>query len=268
MPIVHYRSRRIEYEVHGSGPAVPLLLATGTGGSYKGWLPLQVPELSKRGRVVLFNHRGVGASDDDGKPFTTADLADDMVGLLDALQIPTADVLGAFMGGMAAQELALQHPARLRRLVLTGTYARADAKRRMLLDHWASLAARGFAMDAMVRERMLWSLQDETLAQTDLIQGMVEYLSKGDLPMTADLFARQCMACMEHDTYDRLRRIQHPTLVVSGRNDQLTPPRLLREIADEVPDARLVTIRFAAHLVMVEAAERFNQLVADFLDEH
>jgi len=267
MPTVTYRGRAIEYEVHGSGPALPLLLATGTGGSYKGWLPLQVPEFKKRGRVVLFNHRGVGASEDDGKPFTTADLADDMVGLLDALQIAKADLLAAFMGGMAAQELALHHPARVRRLVLTGTYARADAKRRMLLDHWASLAARGFAMDAMVRERMLWSLQDETLAQSDLIEGMVAYLSKGEIPMTADLFARQCMACMEHDAYDRLRQIEHPTLVISGRNDQLTPPRFLRELADEMPNARLVTIRFAAHLAMVEAAERFNQLVVDFLDE-
>ena len=267
MPTVSYRGRAIEYELHGSGKATPLVLATGTGGSFKGWLPLQVPEFAKRGRVVLFNHRGVGASADDGNAFSTADLADDMVGLLDALQIAQADVLGAFMGGMAAQELALRHPARVRRLVLTGTYARADAKRQMLLDHWASLAARGFAMDAMVRERMLWSLQDETLAQKDLIDGMIAYLSKGQVPMTADLFARQCMACMEHDTYDRLRDLAHAALVISGRHDQLTPPRFLRELADEMPNARLVTIRFAAHLVMVEAAERFNQLVVDFLDE-
>jgi 3-oxoadipate enol-lactonase len=267
MPLVTYQGRDLEYEIHGEGDATPLLLATGTGGSFKGWLPLQVPEFAKRGRVILFNHRGVGQSADDGKPFSTADLADDMVGLLDALKITTVDLLGAFMGGMAAQEMALRNPARVRRLVLTGTYARADAKRRMLLDHWASLAARGLAVDAMVRERMLWSLQDETLEQDDLIEGMVEYLSKGDTPMSADVFARQCMACMEHDTYDRLRDIVQETLVVSGRYDQLTPPRFHRELADEIPTARLVTVRYAAHLVMVESAERFNSAVCDFLDE-
>jgi len=267
MPLVTYQGRDLEYEIHGDGDATPLLLATGTGGSFKGWLPLQVPEFSKRGRVIVFNHRGVGLSADNGKPFSTADLADDMVGLLDALKIARIDVLGAFMGGMAAQEMALRNPARVRRLVLTGTYARADAKRRMLLDHWASLAARGLAVDAMVRERMLWSLQDETLEQEDLIEGMVEYLSKGGTPVSADVFARQCTACMEHDTYDRLRHIVQETLVVSGRYDLLTPPRFHRELADEIPNARLVTVRYAAHLVMVESAERFNSAVSDFLDE-
>jgi len=168
---------------------------------------------------------------------------------------------------MAAQEMALRHPARMRRLVLTGTYARADAKRRMLLDHWAALAARGLPMDAMMRERMLWSLQDETLEQSDLIDGMIEYLSKGDTPMSADVFVRQCTACMGHDTYDRLRNISHETLILSGQQDQLTPPRFHRELADEIPNARLVTIRHAAHLLMVESAERFNSAILEFIDE-
>jgi pimeloyl-ACP methyl ester carboxylesterase len=228
---------------------------------------MQVPEFSAGRTVVLYNHRGVGESEDDGKRFTTADLADDLVGLLDALSLPTVDLLGAFMGGMAAQELALRHPSRLRRLVLAGTYARADAKRRLLLDHWASLAARDPSMASMARERMLWSLQDDTLAQTDLIDGMIDFLTQRGVPFTADLFARQCQACMQHDTYDRLHEIVHPTLVVSGRLDQLTPPKFHRELADEIPDARLVTLRYAAHLVMVEAAERFNRIVLDFLDE-
>ena len=118
----------------------------------------------------------------------------------------------------------------------------------------------------MARERMLWSLQDDTLAQTDLIDGMIDFLTKAGVPFTADLFARQCHACIEHDTYDRLYEIQHPTLIISGRLDQLTPPKFHRELADEIPNARLVTLRYAAHLVMIEAAERFNQMVLDFLD--
>jgi pimeloyl-ACP methyl ester carboxylesterase len=267
VPTIRYQGRRIEYELHGSGDRTPLVLSTGTGGSLNGWLPMQVPDFSESRPVVLYNHRGVGESDDDGKLFTTADLADDLVGLLDALSLPTVDLLGAFMGGMAAQELALRHPSRLRRLVLTGTYARADAKRRLLLDHWASVAARDGSMATMARERMLWSLQDDTLAQTDLIEAMMEHFSKSGVPFTADLFARQCHACMEHDTFDRLHAIEQPTLVISGRLDQLTPPKFLRELADEIPNARLVTLRYAAHLVMLENAERFNQLVIGFLDE-
>jgi len=271
MASVRYRGRTLEYELHGRDPsqshdaAPPLVLAMGMAGSLRGWLPLQVPELGRKRQLLLFNHRGVGRSSDDGTPFTTADLADDIVGLLDALSLAQADVLGVFMGGMAAQEVALRHPARVRRLVLTGTYARADAKRRMLLDVWASLAASRTGVETMVRERMLWSLQDETLEQSDIIETMISFLTREGLPVSADLFARQCRACAAHDTYDRLRELPHETLVVAGRHDQLTPPRLAREIADEAPRARLATIRHGAHLVMVESAERFNRLVDDFL---
>lgn len=267
MPTIQYQGRAIAYEIHGEGDRTPLVLSMGAGGAYTGWLPLQVPALSQERRVVLYDHRGVGGSEDDGNAFTTADLADDLVGLLDALSLERVDLLGSFLGGMTAQELALRHPSRLRRLVLTGTYARADAKRRLLLDHWASVAVREGSMESVARERMLWSLQDDTLAQTDLIDGMMAYLTRRGVPLTADLFARQCHACMQHDSYDRLGDIAHPTLVVSGRLDQLTPPKFHRELADEIPDARLVTLRYAAHLVMVEAAERFNGLVASFLDE-
>src|SRR3990172_7114579 len=90
------------------------------------------------------------------------------------------DVLGAFRGGMVAQELALRHPARVERLVLVGTYARPDAKRRLLLEHWRDLAREGAPLRALVRERLLWTLQDETLEQQDLIDSMVGFVCRDE----------------------------------------------------------------------------------------
>ena len=270
MPFAQVAGRKVYYEFHESqtgGEAPPLLLVMGVAGSCRGWLPLQVPEFSKTRPTLIFDNRGVAGSDDDGRPFSTADLAEDTVGLLDVLGISRADVLGAFMGGMAAQQLALRHPARVDRLVLVGTYARAVAKRRMLLEDWAGLARAGVPLEAMVRKRLVWTLQDETLEQADLIESMVDFYTKQDAPVSPDLFARQCEACIQHDAADRLREIPHHTLVLCGRNDQLTPPKFHRELADEIPDAHLVTIGFGAHLVMVESAERFNQTVLNFLDE-
>ncbi len=171
------------------------------------------------------------------------------------------------MGGMAAQELALRHPARVRRLVLVGTYAKPDAKRRMLLEDWAALARAGVPMDGMIRKRLVWTLSDETLEQTDLIETMLDFFVKEDTPVGSELFGRQCEACLRHDTSDRLAEIRQPTLILCGRQDQLTPPKLHRELSEGIPGSRLVVIDFGAHLVMAESAVRFNQVVQQFLDE-
>ncbi len=267
MPHVEVEGRKVYFEAHGEHAGVPLVLVMGMGGSCRGWLPLQVPEFSRDRRTLIFDHRGVGESHDPGGSFTTADLADDVAGLLDGLRVERADLLGAFMGGMVAQEFALRHADRLDRLVLVGTYCRPDAKRRMLLEGWRELGRGDAPIEAFVRERLLWTLQDETLEQTDLIESMVEFFTRDGAPLTSDLFARQCDACLRHDTADRLRGIRHRTLVLCGRHDHLTPPKFHRELADEIPDAHLVTIAYGGHLVMAESAERFNQVVTQFLSE-
>jgi pimeloyl-ACP methyl ester carboxylesterase len=267
MPLAEVAGRKVYYELHGPPSPVPLALVSGMAGSCRGWLVLQVPEFARDRRTLIFEHRGVGESEDPGGPFTTADLADDAVGLLDALGLGRCDWLGAFMGGMAAQEVALRHPERVDRLVLVGSYARPDAKRRFLLEKWREMARRGSPESVLVRERLLWTLQDETLEQRDIIDAMVGFFDQGAAPVSADLFVRQCDACLGHDTLDRLHRIGSRTLVLGGRQDQLTPPRMQRELADGIPHARLVTFSYGAHLILLEAAERLNRAVLQFLRE-
>ncbi|HEU4428006.1 MAG TPA: alpha/beta fold hydrolase [Myxococcota bacterium] len=266
MPLIQVDGRKVYYESHGASAGTPLVLVMGMGGSCKGWLPLQVPEFSQQYRTLIYDNRGVGQSEDPGEPFTTADLADDLAGLLRALGITHAHVLGAFLGGMTAQQFALRHPDLLGRLVLVGTYARPDAKRRLLLEKWREMARSGVSPGIFVRERLLWTLQDETLEQADLIDAMSASFPGEGATASGDLLARQCDACLTHDTLDQLRNIPHRTLVVCGRNDQLTPPKLHRELADELPNARLATL-YGAHLVMAEAAQQLNQTVLHFLAE-
>lgn len=267
MPHATVQGRQLYYETHGDHPGPPLVLAMGVGGSCRGWLPLQVPEFSKHRTTLIFDYPSVGASDPGESAFTTADLADTLAGLLDALSVGQADVLGPFMGGMVAQELALRHAERVDRLVLVGTWARPDAKRRLLLEHWRDLALGGLPLSALVRDRLLWTLADETIAQTDLIQQMVDFFTRDGAPLTAEVFAAQCEACLQHDCSSRLSEIRRPTLVLCGRSDQLTPVKLHHELSDAIPDARLMTISGSAHLVMVESVETFNRTVLQFLQE-
>jgi pimeloyl-ACP methyl ester carboxylesterase len=267
MPLATVSGRKVYYEVHGSASSTPLVLVMGMAGSCQGWLALQVPDFAPALPTLIYENRGVGESEDPGGAFTTADLADDLAGLLDALRIRRAHVLGAFLGGMTAQELALRHPDRVAKLILVGTYARPDAKRRLLLEKWREMARHDFGPGVMVRERLLWTLRDETLEQSDLVEAMASSFPGGGLPIEPSVFMRQCDACLAHDTADRLRQIQKPTLVICGRHDQLTPPKFHRELADEIPGARLLTLTAGAHLVMAECAKQLNQAVLDFLVE-
>ncbi len=266
MPLALVDGRKVYYESHGPTSGVPLVLVMGMGGSCQGWMPLQVPEFSQRFRTLIFDNRGVGESEDPGGPFTTADLADDLAALLRTLGVTRAHVLGAFLGGMAAQQFALRHPDLLGRLVLVGTWARPDAKRRLLLEKWREMAQTGVSPSIFARERLLWTLQDETLEQRDLIEAMSASFPGEGATASGDLLVRQCDACLAHDVLDQLRNIPHRTLVLCGRNDQLTPPKLHRELADELPNARLATL-YGAHLVMAEAAQQLNAAVLHFLAE-
>lgn len=267
MALADVQGRKVYYEIHGDAPGTPLVLVMGMAGSCKGWLPLQVPAFREQHRTVVFENRGVGESSDPGGPFSTADLGDDVAGLLDALGIERAHVLGAFLGGMAAQELALRHPERVERLVLTGTYARPDAKRRILLEKWRAMAHAGVPQEVWGLERLLWTLTDETLEQSDLVEAFERSFPGEALPISRDLLVRQCEAGLEHDAHERARDIPHPALVLCGRHDVLTPPRLHRELADALPNGRLVSFGDAAHLVLAESAERFNRTVLQFLAE-
>jgi aminoacrylate hydrolase len=270
MGIVQISGRKLFYECHGdleAGGPTPLLLVMGMAGSCRGWLPLQVPFFGETRPVILFDHRGVGESEDTGEAFTTRDLAADALALLDFLDVAKADVLGPFMGGMTAQELALLAPERVHRLVLVGTYARPDKKRLMLLKHWAQLVEMDLSAETFIFNRLLWTLHEDTIEQSDLIQAMTDFYRKEGAPYTADLFVRQCRACAEHDTLERLSSISQPTLLLCGRNDILTPPKFHHELAESLPDSRLISLNYGGHLIMVEAAERFNHLVVQFLDE-
>ncbi len=268
MPSFRTRGFSIHYEVHGDGAGTPLVLVMGMGGTCQGWLTVTVPDFIKAGRrCVIFDNRGAGQSEDPGGPITTAEMAEDTRALLDHLGIARAHVLGGFLGGMIAQELAIAHPTRLASLILVGTYARADAKRRAIVDLWKSMVELGVPAELRIKNRLIWTHGEATLEQEDLIEAMWRFYLRDDAPIDDKVFARQAEACMRHDALDRIGRIEAPTLVVNGEGDILTPQHLAREIVSRVRNSRLVLLPNAGHLVAAELAPRFNRLVIRFLAE-
>ena len=271
MPLVSVSGHSLYYELHAArdpDPSLPpLVLVTGIGGRCAGWLLYQVPAFCERRPVLIYDHRGVGGSENFGGSYTTRDLADDLLALLDALDLGTVDAAGYFIGAMVLQEAALAAPGRFRRLAMIGSWARVDARRSMLLREWSSLARRDIPAASMVRQRLVWTFSGRALEETALIESAIDRLDDGQTPLTGEAFARQVDACLEHDTLDRLSALEHPSLVLCGRQDLLTPPKFGREIAQKMPNARDIALAYGGHAIMLERPERFNQVVGHFFEE-
>ena len=123
MPFATVNGIKINYKVEGEGN--PLVMIMGFGSPRSGWSS-QIPFFKKHFRVVTFDNRGAGKSDKPAGPYTTKMMADDAVKLMDALGIQKADIVGASMGGMIAQELAINYPEKAGKLVLACTYPCKD----------------------------------------------------------------------------------------------------------------------------------------------
>ncbi len=267
MPSFDSRGFSLHYEVLGEGDRTPLLLIMGMGGTCRGWTVVTTPYHVRERPCVIFDNRGAGRSADPGTPFTTRDMAADTLAVMDELGLERVHVLGGFLGGLVAQELALAVPERVGCLVLVGTYAKADAKLRAVIDLWRTMAEIGMSEELRVRNRLAWTLSDVTMEQEDIVDAMWRFYLEDDVFMEDKVFARQADACLEHDTSDRLGEILSPTLVVCGENDILTPARMHRALRRGIPNSRLVVFPGAGHLVTAELAPRFNRLVGRFLAE-
>src|SRR5947207_6565603 len=262
------------YEEHGSGD--PLLLVMGLAADSTAWL-FQVPEFARRYRTIVFDNRGVGRSSKPAGPYTIHEMADDAAALLDALGIARAHVVGVSMGGMIAQELALQHPDRVRGLVLACTYPEPDADVERQLQF--SVAQFGGTVSADGEMRIDLAALDPMLFFQHLLPRVFnQSFIDQELPKLMQLFSGalqygfsmeailgQVAAVMGHKATDRLHLIGAPTLVITGDADLLISPANSDILARSIPGAKLVKVPGGSHGFNFETPEVFNRAVLDFL---
>ena len=265
MPNVRVGDVELFYEDAGAGE--PLVLIMGFGGDHTAWA-FQVPAFAERYRVISFDNRGAGRSDCPDVPYTTRQMAEDTVGLLDALEIDRAHVVGASMGGMIAQELALNHPRRVRSLQLHCTYARPDRALLALMDAWRTIRA-AVSPEQWMRIVCLWLFAARTYNERpQFIETIVQTALAAPYPFTLTGFLRQGDAVRAHDSLELLKTLRCPTLVTVADEDILVPPRFSRELAERIAGAELQTISGAGHAYFWEEPEAFNRMCLDFLARH
>jgi len=250
------------YETWGAADGEPLLLVMGLGADLRGWV-FQRHVLGRRFRCIAFDNRGAGRSEAPEGPYSLEQMAADAVAVLDAEGIDQAHVMGASMGGVIAQILAVRHADRVRSLVLACTASRHHHWRRELLVEWER-AARTKGMGSLGVDAFRWLVGPRIRKRFGL---WLNILARIVLSQPSQGFANQARAILDmpDSMRDELPQISVPTLVVVGSQDILTPVGDSEELAETIPGARLEVIGGAAHGVMVEAPAAFNEVVLDFL---
>jgi 3-oxoadipate enol-lactonase len=246
---------RLAHTVTGNAAAPVLVLGSSLALTRAMWEP-QLAELARRFRVVAFDHRGHGASEDPPGPYEIADLGRDVIAMLDSLGVAGFSYAGLSLGGMVGMWIASEVPDRVDRLALLCTSAALDA-----LDAWHERAAlvRSAGMTAVagpVVER--WLTPPFAAAHPAVVANLRSTL----LATPPDGYAACCEAIGGMDLRDRLPSIASPTLVIAGRHDAAIPPIHAEAIVAAVPGARLELVD-AAHIASVEQPAVITRLLIE-----
>jgi pimeloyl-ACP methyl ester carboxylesterase len=261
MPSLDAAGTELHYLRAGEGE--PLLLIQGMSATHLAWGRPFLDELERGFDVIVFDNRGMGLSGEAELPFTIADLAVDTAGLLDALELETAHVVGISMGGMIAQELALAHPERIRTLTIGASYCGGPDGTLMAPEDLQMLGA---AYASGVPEqvfRAMWeiNLSPDFRAEDSRFAAFTEMGSA--LPAPQPVVLQQMRACAAHDTHQCLTQVDIPTLVIHGDADRLLGYPNGQQIAAAIPGARLETLEGVGHMFWWEQPRRSAELIRE-----
>ena len=255
---------RLAVEAQGSGP--PVIFLHGIGGNRSNWLH-QVAALSSLFTCIAWDARGYGDSDDYEGPLEFSDFGDDMARVLDHFGIARAHFVGLSMGARILMDFAPRHLERVATLTLCDcfygfTKALSPEKQREYIE---------------LRERPL--LEGKTFA--DLAPRLVASLVSADCPapvrdalhqsilqLRVESYLKTLRASTTFDQADVLDRLDMPTQLIFGSEDQLTPPSIGLDMAEVLPNADLAVLAGAGHLSNLEAPNAFNQVLMKFLSAH
>jgi pimeloyl-ACP methyl ester carboxylesterase len=258
MAFVENQGVRIYWDEQGHG--APLLLIMGLGWPSQAWFRSR-PVLSERYRTIAFDNRGAGQSDAPPGPYSIAEMAADAAAVLNAAKVNAAHIFGVSMGGMIAQEFALQYPQKVRSLILGCTAAggpeavRAEAAAlQVLMTRSPDADAFAKAIGPFIYDR---ETSRERIDQDTAVR-------RKWYP-TPDAYFAQLQAIAAWEAYSRIAQIAAPTLVIHGENDLLVPAENARLLAARIPGAKLVLLPNASHIFITDQTEASHAAILEFL---
>jgi len=267
MPQQHVNGINIYYESHGAGR--PLVLIAGLGYGLWMWHKM-IPGLAEHFRVVVFDNRGAGRSDKPDGPYSVQMLAADTAGLIDALEIEQAAVMGHSMGGFIAQELVLTRPELVGRLILSATNFGGPRHVPVTPEALAVMMDRsGDPVDVVKRGIAVACAPGFADAHPEVVEELVAYRLSNPVPpaqyqaqMAVGLGLMSEEAAFEH----RLKDVRAPTLILFGEHDRVVPPANADLLAREIADSAIVVLPGAGHIFPIETPDAAVAAVVEFLN--
>ncbi|PLC68270.1 hypothetical protein B7L70_04225 [Vulcanisaeta sp. EB80] len=254
----------IYYEVDGSGD--PLVLIEGLG--YANWMWVKQRSLSKYVKLIIYDNRGVGYSSKPDRPYTMDDFVDDLEDLLNYLSIDKAFLWGVSMGGMIAMYFTYKNPDRVRGLILgeTNFGIKSVPPSKEALEILMQPPKSGLDKREMLIERMRIAFSREYFNKH---RDEIEYLVNLRIRFEEDpkAYNNQLAAVLSFDFKDKLPSIRVPTLIVTGDEDYVVNPQNSYIMNQSIPNSKLIILRGAGHLAIIERAEDYNKVVLNFIYE-
>ena len=264
MPYYKNKQANIYYEIHGSGPV--LLMVAGMSSDSKSWQFI-LDRMSKDFRLVIFDNRGCGRTDTEGKSFDLKDLANDAFGLLDYLEYKKVHLIGHSMGGMIAQEMAMMQSERIDKLVLASSSPQLSVKAKNILDDLYDKWVNGYDEVDWFRIMFKWLFTEKSLSNKKFMDAAIIYALTYPYAQSLEGFKSQVDAISSYNAIERIKDIKHDTLILSGKKDILITPEESRLLLDISGPTTSKIIEDAAHSIHAEHPEEFVDAVLRFLRE-
>jgi 3-oxoadipate enol-lactonase len=243
----------------GSGP--PLILVHGLGDDHRAWRRC-LPDLMLSRRVILYDLRGHGSTTLGAPAGTLHQLAEDLAGLIDALELERAAVAGFSLGGTIAMRMAVDHPDRVGALVLVATSSRVG---KAAAEWYAQRSAMVSASDPELKGTIDRDTEDVYRNSPEELAAGLKIRRESTSDPRGYGNACRALAALGNQPLDpNLPRIRSATLIVTSDLDQLCPPRAAEIVASGIPGSRLHMVEGAGHPIPVERPGELARLILDF----
>jgi len=261
MPFVKTNDINLYYEIHGKGE--PLVLVSGFALDHLAWLKFIEP-LSKHFQVILLDNRGCGQSDAPEGGYNPKMFAEDIIGLLDALEIESAHFMGESMGTLIIQRLCLDHRDRVKKAILCAPFAKCPPITLFNLAEQLKLMQKGIDRLTIVELNCSWMMSNAFITNPENIhQFLVEY-QMNPFPQTLEGTMSQAQALMV-DFRSELKNIPHEVLLLVGEMDITSPPYCAELMQKEIPNCQMHVFKEMGHMFNYEIPEKSVKQALNFL---